>query len=354
MIEGDLADEPRPDAVLVTSMMTYWYPGVFEVIRLVKTQWPGVPVALGGVYAGLCREHAVRHSGADLIARPGGLASQAGELAGWLGLDPAPLDWPPEQPPMPACHLLGGRSAMLVATSLGCPFRCTYCASGRLQPRFVRFPPERVLAELVEHAAEGARDVAFSDDALLVDAAEHLEPILQGVIDCRLPLRFHTPNGLHPRYFTPGLARLMKRAGFETIRLSFESVDADRQRASSGKVSTTELAGAVEHLRAAGFPPGRIGVYALAGLPGQPEQEAEETVRTIRRIGAESYLAWFSPIPGTPEFDRWIARTGADSGEPLLQNNTARPWLFPSEIDGDACARLAALRLRLNRDLPPA
>ena len=65
VVENELSRLARPDAVLVTSMMTYWYPGAFEAIRLVKTLWPDVPVALGGVYAKLCTDHAWAHSGAD-------------------------------------------------------------------------------------------------------------------------------------------------------------------------------------------------------------------------------------------------------------------------------------------------
>jgi len=45
---------PRPDIILVTSMMTYWYPGVFWAISLIKEVFPKVPVMLGGVYARLC------------------------------------------------------------------------------------------------------------------------------------------------------------------------------------------------------------------------------------------------------------------------------------------------------------
>ena len=41
-----LAEEKRPDLILVTSSMTYWYPGVFEVIRRLRSRWPGVPLIL--------------------------------------------------------------------------------------------------------------------------------------------------------------------------------------------------------------------------------------------------------------------------------------------------------------------
>jgi hypothetical protein len=63
----ELKNVKRPVAILITSLMTYWYPGVFEAIHLVKDIHPDVPVILGGIYATLCPEHARNYSNADLI-----------------------------------------------------------------------------------------------------------------------------------------------------------------------------------------------------------------------------------------------------------------------------------------------
>jgi hypothetical protein len=58
-----------PDAILVSSRMTYWYPGVQLAIRLLREQWPdrSIPILLGGIYATLCPEHARAYSGADKV-----------------------------------------------------------------------------------------------------------------------------------------------------------------------------------------------------------------------------------------------------------------------------------------------
>ena len=58
----------QPDLIWVTSMMTYWYPGVQQTIRVIREVFPETPVWLGGIYARLCAEHARRTSGAhDII-----------------------------------------------------------------------------------------------------------------------------------------------------------------------------------------------------------------------------------------------------------------------------------------------
>ena len=57
-----LLQHEKTDLVLVTSMMTYWYPGVFEAIKIIRDIMPGVPILLGGKYATLCQDHALTFS----------------------------------------------------------------------------------------------------------------------------------------------------------------------------------------------------------------------------------------------------------------------------------------------------
>ena len=56
-----------PDAILVTSGMTYWYPGVQETIRHLRAAFPETTILLGGIYATLMPQHAKLHSGADHV-----------------------------------------------------------------------------------------------------------------------------------------------------------------------------------------------------------------------------------------------------------------------------------------------
>jgi radical SAM superfamily enzyme YgiQ (UPF0313 family) len=314
----------EPDLVLVASGMTYWYPGVVEAIRRIRARFQSVPVALGGVYASLCPDHAREHSGAGRI-----LSGPATVVALRLADDVTGNDSNadryahPRAWPAPA-HDLVPRSYAAIVTSWGCPFRCTYCASSRLQPAYAQREPRAVVTEIVECTRRGIRDFAFYDDALLIDAQVHIVPILQEVLARGLSIRLHTPNGLHAGPITPELARLMRLAGFAAICLSLETTDVSRQEATGGKVTTGAFLRAVAHLKAAGFRPGEIAAYILAGLPDQPLSEVEDSVRFVHRHGVLARLALFSPIPGTPEGDRALP-TDAD---PLLHNNTVYPYLL--------------------------
>ncbi len=172
----------------------------------------------------------------------------------------------------------------------------------------------------------GVSDFSFYDDALLVDSAHLAEPLLQEVIARRLPVRFHCPNGLHLREISSKLAKLMFRAGFQTLRFGFETSDLQQQRLLGGKVDNTHLDSAIAYLCEAGYTADQIGVYILCGLPGQSASEVFETIHHVRSKGARPILAEYSPIPGTT---LWAASVQASpyplSTEPLYHNNTLLP-----------------------------
>ena len=198
--DARLSALPRPAVALVGCTMTYWYPGAFEAVRRLKARWPDVPVVLGGIYAALCPEHAAAHSGADEVVSGGGLAAALRAVGSHLGVQLAP----PPEPVCPDYGLIHHFGAAALSTTRGCPFRCTYCASALIEPRFSRHEPGAV-ADVIEALARrhAVTDVAFYDDALLFDAERHALPLLAEVAARGLALRFHTPNGLHARYVTP-------------------------------------------------------------------------------------------------------------------------------------------------------
>lgn len=327
VFEAELDAQPRPAAVLVTSMMTYWYPGPFEVIRRVKARWPGVPVALGGVYATLCTDHARAHSGADVvIAGPG--EQQALDWIGCLCPDHPPARRPNDHPLFPAHDLRRAQGYATLMTARGCPFDCSYCAVRRLSPgRWAPRQPDCVVDEIAWCAQSlGAQDIVFYDDALLFDAQHHIYPILDGIIARRLDVRFHTPGGLHARFIDLPLARKMRQAGFTTIRLGLETADPDLQRQDGGKVDDELFVRAVEALFEAGFARSELAAYVLFGRPGQSIESAQATVEFSYRLGAPVVPAEFTPIPGTREWEKAVAAGFiAGDADPLLHNNSIYP-----------------------------
>ena len=331
LFDEELRSQPHPDAILVTSGMTYWYPGPFEAIRRARAHFPDVPVVLGGTYATLCHDHAEDHSGADhviegegelealeLVDQLTGNTSDLSRFAGDLNSLPQPLH-----------ELRRNQRYVAVQTSRGCPFHCTYCASSILHPQgFRRKDPHRV-ADEIEYCRRqlGIQDFAFYDDALLVDAERHIHVLLDEILERRLDCRFHTPNGLHVGWIDEALAYKMYEAGFKTVRLGLDTANAVEQRRSGGKTTGEEFQCAVGHLRAAGFGPGEVTAYILMGLPGQSPTEVLESVAFVHGCGISAQIALYSLIPSTVEWERAVRQWGFDAhADPLLHNDSIYPF----------------------------
>jgi len=353
-VRRELAATPPPDIILVTSGMTYWYPGVHFAIALLRQSFPGVPVVLGGIYATLCADHARRHSGADYVLPGDWKATLPALLA---GLNLRPSDAP--MPRYPAHHLRRNQGFAAVTTSRGCPYRCTYCASRLLNPAgYVPRPVDDVVGEIAYIVQDlQIPDIAFYDDALLVHSAEHLERILDGIMARGIRCRFHTPNGIHARGMTEALAHTMKQAGFETIRIGLETVSEATLQATGAKTSADEFARAVGCLKRAGFTGRQVGAYILAGLVGQTFREVMDTIAFVHSLGVTAHVSRFAPIQGTVEWERWV-RAGliAPDADPLLQNHVLPfpPGAPLTEAEYQAAvlaAREGNARLRAHSDV---
>ncbi len=321
-----VSSSPKPDIVLVTCVMTYWYPGAFEAIARIRALLPGVPVALGGIYARLHTDHAVRMSGADMViseALPSRIVREVESLAGACGKGEYPEDaftrWPE-----PLWSLYDRLPSAMVMTSRGCPMRCTVCASNLLAHAFERRDPEEAARSIVDLAEKGVRDVAFADDALLFSPEDHAVPLFEALARDGAPVGLHTPNGLHIRSITPRMARLMRRAGMKTVRLSLETASDEEARIRfSSKTGREEFARASSALLDAGFASNDIGAYVLVGLPGQSPESVYETVEFSLSHGVKVRPALFSPVPGTVEYERAAEMGMIEPGcDPLFENNT--------------------------------
>jgi len=314
---------PKPDLVLVTSIMTYWYPGVKEAIEHLKRHFPHTPVWLGGVYATLLPRHARTVCRPDRVIEgpfTGNLLREVCDLTGHSPAQSPPL---PGQAGLPFWEGYNFHHFLCIRTSLGCPFRCPYCASHLLSPGFVEHPVEPLAETVVRlYRFYQVRDFAFYDDALLVNASTRFIPFLKALKKRGLPVRFHTPNGIHIRLITREIAFLMKQAGFNTLRLSLETINPETQKRLGSKVTLEEFDRALRYLFEAGFTHEEIKVYLLVGLPGQTFEEVTASVAAVLERGIRPSLAEYSPIPGTA---LWEAACRVSpyplKEEPLTHNN---------------------------------
>jgi len=349
------------DLILMTSIMSYWYPGVQEAIEIVKKHSPGVPVILGGIYATLFHKHAIENSGADYVfsghiadncnasnRSPFGTERFMRDTYSGRSLDAVIRNFginlarKRDTRPYYKLELYTPYPFAPLLTSMGCPNRCSYCASSLLFNGFAQRDPLDVLWEISELYKAGVKDFAFYDDALLANADSHLKVILKKIKALKMTVRFHCPNGIHARFIDDDLALLMKESGFTTLRLSLETTNAERQTKTGAKVTSDSLQSAVGSLKKYGFKKENIGVYLMYGLPGQSLQEVRDSVNFVKSLDVRINLTEFSPIPKT---DCWndLKNRGiiSDDIDPLLTNNS----VFSLFFSGYGLERIQGLKI---------
>jgi len=349
--------EEKPDLIGITSGMTYWYPGLFKVIEITKKLFQGVPIILGGIYATLCCEHAKKHSGADIVFKREGELEALKLIAELTNTDTqkfpfnfSSISYKPSaisNDLFPAFDLYPQLDYVCIATSKGCPFHCSYCATPALTKRFIRRDPFKVAEEIEYWTTQyPIHNIAFYDDALLIEPSEHIIPILKEVIKRGIRCNFHVPNGLHIKEIDEEVAELLFRSQFKTIRLGFETSNQVIQSETGGKVDNREFQRAVKNLKKAGYSGEEIGIYIMVGLPGQRVGEVEESIAFVRETGAKPILVEYSPIPNTSLFEKAKKISPFDiENEPLFHNNS----ILPCQWEGFTLADYRRLKERLRR-----
>jgi len=226
--------------------------------------------------------------------------------------------------PYPAFDLYPSLEYLPLLTSRGCPLRCSFCASHRISGKFRQRSADAVVSEIIHFSKKHSiKDIAFYDDALLYNKEDHFIPIMESVIkNCR-NLNFHTPNGLQAEEIDHYTAKLMKKAGFKTIRLSLETISKERSKDISKKVSPESFIRAVENLENAGFMRKEIEAYTLMGLPEQKVEEVVNTVCFAAEQGVITRPSGFSPIPGTKDWNRAVETGDLKPDADLLETNNS-------------------------------
>lgn len=327
-----LKEEGPFDAALIAGGMTYWYPGVREVIEDLRCLSPQTTIVLGGVYPTICPEHA-RSLEVDLLVQ-GAALDPLWKLFG--------IAEPPEAPALWEAYPT--LETAVIKLSDGCPLRCTYCSVPRFGGGYRRRPEETVAAELSLLQSKGVKHLAFYDDALLAHDAQALRSFLAAAARLQFHPTLHSPNALHLRLLDAPLARTMVQAGFETFYLGMESTAPEWLARTGGKQrGVTDVAAAATVLREAGAGPQSLTAYLMLGHPLHEVQALETSMHAAHGAGLRIMLSEFSPVPGTPDGEacrRWV-----DLEEPLWHSKSVFPTLF---LGAKEVARIKGLCRRLN------
>ena len=339
-----LIQDLKPELVGL-SVMTFQRITARKVISFIRSRLPDVRIVVGGYDPSLAPdEWTHRDAGVDFIVRGEGdltFRELVRALAGGTSLSNINGLWFRDgaafrrNPPRHIAALAAGTIAMpnrgarvlsgytllgrpvdVVETSRGCTFDCSFCSIIEMRGRnFHRFPLPRVLEDIADARARGARAIFFVDDNITIDVPR-FEALCRAIIAAELTDVDYVVQGMTAPFATHGatLAPLMKQAGFRYVFLGIENVvDQDlkflKARAKNSRTvdqrteSATNAAIDVLH---------RHGMLVVGGLiVGNPD-DTRESIEANLAFAAKHvdwpYIQHPTPYPGTPMTRDFVER----------------------------------------------
>lgn len=325
-LSGELSCIDRPDLVLITSIMTYWYPGTEEAVGAAREVFPGSRIVVGGIYPSLCEEQArQRLRMADLIVKHNEIETfyRFVDDALLTTLMFRPSIYELDDLPYPCYDLYDDIPFVPLLTSFGCTYRCTYCATPYMHPAIVRRSPLSVLEEIQHWHGRGVKRFVIYDDNFLHEKERYAKPLLRGIAELPFRIDIFNPNAVNAALIDEELAELFCSSGFRELRIGLETTDPETQRSTGGKVNSRVFEKALAILRNAGFDMETVSVYILAGLPFQRWETVKEAIDFLFALGVRPYLAEYTPIPHTEMFEKYCRFARYPIAQDALYQNNA-------------------------------
>jgi radical SAM superfamily enzyme YgiQ (UPF0313 family) len=329
-LRGWIAEHGRPDLVgisTITATVKRGYALADECRAL------GIPVILGGPHVTFLPDEALAH--AELVVRgegegamnalldlwPGGYVKAAdaeyaripnltwkdaagavhhNQMGPWVAdLDALPVPDFSLADGTADCRF-GGRTTVMVQTSRGCPFDCSFCSvTGMFGKKFRYRSVESVLQEVRRY---NRRDhfVFFCDDNFTANKRRARE--LVGAMQ-REKFRFQWSTQVRTDLARdPELVALMKRAGCHTVFIGFESVNPKSLTEMKKNQTLEEIRKAIGVIQGAGI---HIHGMFVFGFEEDNWQTVEATIDLAREMKLTSVqLLILTPLPGSELYER--------------------------------------------------
>lgn len=217
-----------------------------------------------------------------------------------------------------------GRRQLDYVASMGCNFRCAFCADPLVYKRgWVVLEPGRVGEEVDALARRyGHTDLAFQDETLFTDkrwVAELAEQFL------RRDFRFTwtgTMRADQAMRLPDDVLELCVRSGLRAVLMGIESGSQEMLDWLLKDITVDQVLGAAEKCRRLGL--GVIFPF-IVGFPSESESSVQATFDLMKRLRAmspkfETPLFYYKPYPGSP-----ITEKFRESGYPLP--NGMEEWI---------------------------
>jgi radical SAM superfamily enzyme YgiQ (UPF0313 family) len=326
--------------VVGLSVMTFQRRTALTLVRLIRAIKPDVRVVVGGydpslapdAYegAGAGVDYLVRGEGdltfrALLSALERGDTGASGVIPGLSthdgrrfrhhparsisSLDDGTIELPDRGARVLDGYTFLGRPVDIVETSRGCTYDCSFCSIIEMRGRnFHTFGFERVLADIADARARGARAIFIVDDNITLNVAR-FEGLCRAIVDAGLDDVHYIVQAMTSSIANHGetLAPLMRAAGFRYVFLGIENVieedlaflraSAKNARREGGRRTGNATLRAIDLLH-------RAGLYVVGGIivgnPDDTRASIETNLAFARQYVDWPYIQHPTPYPGTP------------------------------------------------------
>jgi len=199
---------------------------------------------------------------------------------------------------VPMAHYHKSRRNISIATSRGCPFRCTFCSSCQHWRGYRTRSVEHVLAEMdVLKNQYGVEELKFEDDNITADK-KRARALFQGMIDRGYNFKWNTPNGIAVWTIDDELLDQMKRSGAFELTLAIETGNQwVMDNIIKKPLKLDKVVPAAEAVRRHGMD---VYAYVIIGFPGETREQIQDTFDLLKKARIYKFAPFlYTPLPGS-------------------------------------------------------
>ncbi len=191
-----------------------------------------------------------------------------------------------------------------IYTSLGCPYKCTFCCiNASFGGPSIRYRSPELVVQEIEHLVKtyNIKNIKFIDEMFVLDE-KHYMKIAQLLIEKEFDLNIWC----YARVDTVKLDNLvkMKKAGFNWLCLGIESASEFVREGASKKLRYKDIKKLVHDIEDIGI---RVIANFMVGLPDDNIQTMEETLNMAIEINADFFNIYSTmAYPGSKLYDEAI------------------------------------------------
>ena len=331
------------DIIGISNLYTFAFPMVSKLAKEIKSNYPNIPVVLGGAHVASLPQITMMDPSIDYIIISEGEESfldlcealngdgKVSHIDGFGYKKGAEIFINPKTQfikdldsiPFPKRDLLPmenyqaieephgavrGRWTTMIATR-GCPYSCSFCNTPAIWQRKWRpRSPNCVVDEMEELKINyGINDFHFEDENMSVNKNWMME-FCNTLINRRLDIGWQLSNGVRAESVTVELATKMKASGLSNLGVAPESgTQRVLQEVINKKLDLKKVETAVKNASDMGI---TITSYFIIGFPDETKSEINQTIKFARKLARlgldECSVNTFQLVPGCELFNKMV------------------------------------------------